>query len=124
MDDNRMTLRQAVAERILLLDGAMGTMIQTYGLGETDFRGELFPDIPCQMMGNNDVLSLTRPDVILDIHRRYLQAGAEPTPSAASVSQWPTIIASRMSGNSTSPRHPWPVRPLRSSHPPVIPGLS
>lgn len=77
MDDNRMTLRQAVAERILLLDGAMGTMIQTYGLGETDFRGELFPDIPCQMMGNNDVLSLTRPDVILDIHRRYLQAGAD-----------------------------------------------
>ena len=72
-----MTLRQAVAERILLLDGAMGTMIQTYGLGEADFRGELFPDIPCQMMGNNDVLSLTRPDVILDIHRRYLQAGAD-----------------------------------------------
>lgn len=62
---------------VLLLDGAMGTMIQTYGLEEKDFRGNLFPDIEWQMQGNNDVLTLTRPDVIADIHRRYLQAGAD-----------------------------------------------
>ena len=63
MDGNRITLRQAVGERILLLDGAMGTMIQTYGLGEADFRGSRFTDVPGQMQGNNDLLSLTRPDV-------------------------------------------------------------
>ena len=62
---------------VLVLDGAMGTMIQTYGLEEKDFRGNLFPDIDWQMQGNNDVLTLTRPDVIADIHRRYLQAGAD-----------------------------------------------
>lgn len=62
---------------VLVLDGAMGTMIQTYGLEEKDFRGNLFPDIKWQMQGNNDVLTLTRPDVIADIHRRYLQAGAD-----------------------------------------------
>lgn len=62
---------------VLVLDGAMGTLIQTYGLEEKDFRGNLFPDIEWQMQGNNDVLTLTRPDVIADIHRRYLQAGAD-----------------------------------------------
>ena len=62
---------------VLVLDGAMGTMIQTYGLEEKDFRGNLFPDIEWQMQGNNDVLTLTRPDVIADIHRRYLRAGAD-----------------------------------------------
>ena len=72
-----MTFRQAVRERIMLLDGAMGTMIQTYGLGEKDFRGSRFADIPGQMKGNNDVLSLTRPDIISDIHHRYLHAGAD-----------------------------------------------
>lgn len=62
---------------LLVLDGAMGTMIQTYGLEEKDFRGSLFPDFKGQMQGNNDILTLTRPDVIADIHRRYLQAGAD-----------------------------------------------
>lgn len=62
---------------VLVLDGAMGTMIQTYGLEEKDFRGNLFPNVEWQMQGNNDVLTLTRPDVIADIHRRYLQAGAD-----------------------------------------------
>jgi len=74
---NKYNLEEAVRKRILLLDGAMGTMIQTYGLGEDDFRGNRFRDIPGQLLGNNDLLSLTRPDVILDIHRRYLQAGAD-----------------------------------------------
>lgn len=63
--------------RLMLLDGAMGTMIQSYSLSEEDFRGERFRDVGWQMSGNNDILCLTRPDVILDIHRRYLQAGAD-----------------------------------------------
>jgi 5-methyltetrahydrofolate--homocysteine methyltransferase len=64
-------------ERILVLDGAMGTMIQRYKLQENDFRGERFKDHPCSLKGNNDLLSITRPDIILDIHRAYLQAGAD-----------------------------------------------
>lgn len=72
-----MNLQQAFQDRILRLDGAMGTMIQSYGLKEEDFRGDRFQDIPGQMQGNNDVLVLTRPDVIRDIHRRYLEAGAD-----------------------------------------------
>ena len=60
-----------------MLDGAMGTMIQTYNLSEADFRGQRFCDFQRQMKGNNDVLNLTRPDVIADIHRRYLEAGAD-----------------------------------------------
>ena len=64
-------------DRILILDGAMGTMIQQYGLAETDFRGERFAHVSGQLKGNNDLLCLTRPDVIQDIHRKYLQAGAD-----------------------------------------------
>lgn len=60
-----------------MLDGAMGTMIQQYNLSESDFRGERFKDLPGQMKGNNDLLCLTRPDVIEDIHRKYLEAGAD-----------------------------------------------
>ena len=70
-------LNDIIRERILILDGAMGTKIQTYGLSEEDFRGDRFLDIPGQLKGNNDVLSLTRPDVIEDIHRKYLEAGAD-----------------------------------------------
>lgn len=62
---------------ILILDGAMGTMIQRYGLGEADFRGERFKDFDRLLKGNNDLLSLTRPDVIGEIHREYLAAGAD-----------------------------------------------
>ena len=72
-----MTLHDIVKEKILVLDGAMGTMIQRYGLAEEDFRGERFRDVPGQMKGNNDILCLTRPDVIADIHRKYLEAGAD-----------------------------------------------
>lgn len=72
-----MSIEEAIQERILILDGAMGTMIQSYQLEEQDFRGEIFKDIDFQMKGNNDILSLTRPDVIEDIHRRYLEAGAD-----------------------------------------------
>ena len=71
------TFQDTIRQRILLLDGAMGTMIQTYNLREEDFRNETVKDLPGQMMGNNDLLVLTRPDVIKDIHRRYLEAGAD-----------------------------------------------
>ena len=60
------TISQIVSERILILDGAMGTMIQQYNLKEEDFRGERFAHIPGQLKGNNDLLCLTRPDVIQD----------------------------------------------------------
>jgi 5-methyltetrahydrofolate--homocysteine methyltransferase len=71
------SLMQALDERILLLDGAMGTMIQGYGLAEEDYRGERFADWPSDLKGNNDLLSLTRPDLIGEIHRKFLEAGAD-----------------------------------------------
>lgn len=71
------SIQDIIRERILILDGAMGTMIQEYHLTEQDFRGKRYADMPGQMKGNNDVLNLTRPDVIRDIHRRYLEAGAD-----------------------------------------------
>ncbi|MEG1728841.1 MAG: methionine synthase [Bacteroidaceae bacterium] len=71
------TIEQVIKQRILLLDGAMGTMIQRYSLQEDDFRGERFANIVGQQCGNNDLLTLTRPDVIADIHRSYLDAGAD-----------------------------------------------
>jgi len=64
-------------QRILILDGAMGTMIQRCNLGEADYRGERFADWPSDLKGNNDLLVLTRPDVIRDIHSQYLDAGAD-----------------------------------------------
>ena len=71
------TIREIVKEKILILDGAMGTEIQKYNLTEDDFRGERFKDAPGQMKGNNDMLNITRPGVISDIYRRYLEAGAD-----------------------------------------------
>ena len=64
-------------ERVLVLDGAMGTMIQRYKLSEEDYRGERFRNHPCDLKGNNDLLSLTRPDVIAEIHKAYLEAGSD-----------------------------------------------
>ncbi len=72
-----MTIYDILQERILVLDGAMGTMIQKHTLEEADFRGERFKDHPHPLKGNNDLLSLTRPDIIQDIHRQYLEAGAD-----------------------------------------------
>ena len=72
-----MQIHDIIKERILILDGAMGTMIQRYGLQEEDFRGTQFADVPGLMKGNNDILCLTRPDVIADIHKKYLEAGAD-----------------------------------------------
>ncbi len=70
-------LKQALQERILVLDGAMGTMIQSYQLEEVDYHGERFADHPCDLKGNNDLLSLTRPDIIKAIHDAYFDAGAD-----------------------------------------------
>ncbi len=70
-------LKQACTERIVVLDGAMGTTIQQYPLEENDFRGKEFRDHPCDLKGFNDLLCITRPDIILDIHRRYAEAGAD-----------------------------------------------
>lgn len=70
-------LKTLTQQRILILDGAMGTMIQGYGLSETDYRGTRFAYLPGVQKGNNDLLTLTRPDIIADIHRRYLEAGAD-----------------------------------------------
>ena len=72
-----MLLHDIVKERVLILDGAMGTMIQRLGLTEGDFRGERFTALPGLQKGNNDLLCLTRPDVIADIHRRYLSVGVD-----------------------------------------------
>lgn len=72
-----MNIKEALEKRILVLDGAMGTMIQSYHLREEDYRGYRFMNIQGQMMGNNDILCLTRPDVIKEIHRRYAEAGAD-----------------------------------------------
>src|SRR5438128_10358717 len=70
-------LRTLLSRRILILDGAMGTTIQGYRLSETDFRGERFAASPKDLRGNNDLLTLTRPEVIREIHTQYLEAGAD-----------------------------------------------
>lgn len=72
-----MTIQDILKERIMIIDGAMGTMIQPYKLEEKDFRGERFKDHAHPLQGNNDLLSITRPDVIKEIHREYLEAGAD-----------------------------------------------
>src|SRR6478752_4537366 len=72
-----MKIQDILKERIMVLDGAMGTMIQRHTLEEEDFRGERFKNHPHPLKGNNDLLSITRPDIILDIHRLYLAAGSD-----------------------------------------------
>jgi 5-methyltetrahydrofolate--homocysteine methyltransferase len=77
MQSTRNKLNQLLKERIVVLDGAMGTMIQAHPLQEEDFRGEVFADHPCSLKGNNDILSITRPDLIKEIHSSYIEAGAD-----------------------------------------------
>src|SRR5262245_52645886 len=72
-----MKIQDILKERILIIDGAMGTMIQRHKLDESDFRGERFKDHKSPLRGNNDLLSITRPDIIKDIHRQYFEAGAD-----------------------------------------------
>ena len=71
------TLERLLAERILLFDGAMGTMIQAYRLDEAGYRGEAYADHPNDLAGCNDLLSITQPAIIEEIHRAYLEAGAD-----------------------------------------------
>ncbi|WP_321997683.1 methionine synthase [Draconibacterium orientale] len=84
-------IREELKKRVLVLDGAMGSLIQEYKLDEADYRGELLKDHPGDLKGNNDMLSLTRPDVISEIHEAYLEAGADiictNTFNATSISQ-------------------------------------
>ncbi|BFP39954.1 hypothetical protein FGF1_07990 [Flavobacteriaceae bacterium GF1] len=70
-------IEEILSERILVLDGAMGTMLQRYKFTEEDFRGERFKDWPIPLKGNNDLLSLTQPETIAEIHRKYFEAGAD-----------------------------------------------
>src|SRR3989442_13596331 len=77
MAATRQTLERLLASRILVLDGAMGTMIQRRQLAEADFRGERFRNHSHDLKGDMDVLVLTLPDVISDIHHQYLEAGAD-----------------------------------------------
>jgi len=70
-------IKEILEERILILDGAMGTMIQQYDFSEEQFRGERFKDFPVPLKGNNDLLSLTQPKAIKEIHKKYLEAGAD-----------------------------------------------
>lgn len=72
-----MDIRSELNKRILIIDGAMGTMIQQYKLQEADYRGERFKDWHCDVKGNNDLLSITQPSIIEDIHIKYLEAGAD-----------------------------------------------
>ncbi len=77
MPISKLTLADLLKQRILVIDGAMGTMIQGYELSESDFRGEVYPDHPCDLQGNNDILAITQPDIIQAIHAAYLDAGAD-----------------------------------------------
>ena len=72
-----MKIKEAVQQKILVLDGAMGTMIQAYKFEEDDYRGERFADYPYSLKGNNDLLVLTQPEAIDAIHLAYLEAGAD-----------------------------------------------
>src|ERR1044071_9923788 len=72
-----MNIEELLNERILIIDGAMGTMIQRYKLSEADYRGERFKDWPSDVKGNNDLLCLTQPQIIKEIHKQYLEAGAD-----------------------------------------------
>ena len=84
-------MKENPQKKILILDGAMGTMIQSYNMTEKDYRGDSFIDHPCDLKGNNDLLSLTQPNIIKEIHKKYLNAGADiittNTFNATSISQ-------------------------------------
>jgi 5-methyltetrahydrofolate--homocysteine methyltransferase len=91
MKEKKKDIQKILEDRVLLLDGAMGTMIQRYKLQEADYRGEKFKDHESDLKGNNDILSLTQPDIIREIHEAYLEAGADiietNTFNATSISQ-------------------------------------
>src|SRR5256885_11502313 len=98
-------LRDLLSRRILILDGAMGTTIQGYRLSEADFRGERFAGSGRDLKGNNDLLTLTRPEVIREIHSTYLAAGAD------------IIETNTFNSNAPSPTHYRPQPPLPPLNP-------
>ena len=75
--DRFQQLQRLLEARIVFLDGAMCTMLQGFGLPESDYRGERFKDWSSDLKGNNDLLTLTRPEIVSDIHRQFLEAGAD-----------------------------------------------
>ena len=113
-------LQQALKERILILDGGMGTMIQSYKLEEEDYRGARFADWPQDVKGNNDLLLLSRPDIIQAIEKAYLDAGADiletNTFNATQVSQ----ADYGMESQAYSARPAAPARSPRTSTTPAI----
>lgn len=74
---NKTSIQEIIQNKTLVLDGAMGTMLQKYRFTEEDFRGELFKDFLHPLKGNNDLLSITQPEAVKNVHRKYLQAGAD-----------------------------------------------
>ena len=88
-------LARILQERIVILDGAMGTLIQQAKLAEADYRGARFADHPKDLKGNNELLQLTRPELILRIHEDYLRAGADPTKVNR---PWKVMFADRCAG--------------------------
>ena len=94
-----MKIDELLQQRILIIDGAMGTMIQRHKLSEADYRGERFKDWTSDIKGNNDLLCLTQPDIIKEIHKEYLEAGADiietNTFNAQQVSHWQIITCNR-----------------------------
>ena len=103
-------LHQQLEKRIMVLDGGMGTMIQSYRLEEDDFRGERFADWQSDLKGNNDLLVLTRPDIISEIHHAILKrvrTFSKPTPSTPPRLPWPITRWNRCRQKSTTPRRNW-----------------
>ena len=109
----KFSLLSELSRRILVLDGGLGTMVQAYGLGEQDYRGDMFRDWPVPLKGCNETLALTRPDVLTEIHEAYLQAGADIisfTTFAVQPLRWPvrrpTVLRSRTPRSRGSLRDP------------------
>lgn len=89
--DKKDQLQSLMDERIVIIDGAMGTMIQLHKLEEADYRGERFRDYPSDLKGNNDLLCITQPDIIKGIHKQYLEAGADIIETNTFNAQWVSL---------------------------------
>jgi S-methylmethionine-dependent homocysteine/selenocysteine methylase len=118
--------RALLGQRILILDCAMGTMIQSYGLPERDYRGERFEDHPKDLKGNNDLLCLTQPRIIRDIHEAALDAGADIVETNTSTTMRPgsrarrrTAIRSRRRRSPASWPAPWAPPTAQPPSPPT-----
>ena len=90
--ENMVNIREILNKRILIIDGAMGTMIQRHKLEEGDYRGERFKDWHKDVKGNNDLLSITQPDIIIGIHKQYLEAGADIIVVGNAIEKDPSLL--------------------------------